>query len=275
MPEIKKFEKAYIMKELEKTGSALKRKIKIFLIGGCAMSFRELKTATKDIDIVFVSPEGLKDFASALRSLGYREAVKLPDEYKNIGASAILRNNDGFQCDLFYKQVCRGLEITERMEGRSQYFKTFRNLHVHLVSPEDIFLFKSMTEREGDLEDMRILATAGLDWNKIKEECLLQERRKIWEAFLVDRLEELEKRFHIKAPITGELKKLAGDEIIKFIFTEIIKKGNDTTDKISKVVKEKYKYSESWTRRELKKLADAGVIKIKREGRVNKYVVSK
>jgi predicted transcriptional regulator len=275
MPEIKKFEKAYITGELEKIGSALKRKIKIFLIGGCAMSFRELKTATKDIDIVFVSPEGLKDFASALKSLGYREAVKLPDEYKNIGASTILRNKDDFQCDLFYKQVCRGLEITERMEGRSQYFKTFGNLRVRLISPEDIFLFKSMTEREGDLEDMRILATGGLDWGKIKEECLLQERRKIWEAFLVDRLEELENRFHIKAPITRELKKLAGEEMTKMVLINIIKEGTDTVDEIAKVVKEKYKYSESWTRRELKKLVDAGTIKIKREGRVNKYAISK
>jgi hypothetical protein len=77
MAEREKFGKDYVEKEFWKIGLALKTKIKIFLLGGCAMVFRDLKPATKDVDIVFTSPTELKEFVDALKSLNYYEVVKL------------------------------------------------------------------------------------------------------------------------------------------------------------------------------------------------------
>jgi hypothetical protein len=270
MDEREKFGKDYVEKELWKIGFGLKTKMKIFLLGGCAIVFRNLKPATKDVDIVFTSSTELKEFVETLKSLNYYEVVKLPKEYEKIGASTVLRNIDGFQCDLFYKQVCGGLEISDSMINRAEHLKTFGNLEVYMMSLEDIFLFKGMTERNVDLDDMRVLAEIGLDWNIIKEECISQEKRKIWEAFLATKLTELKDKFGVEAPILKELWKMAGDELVSRVFQEIVGSGKHTFDEIHEVVKKKYKYSESWTRRELKRLVDKGILKVKKEkGKLN------
>ena len=83
MPERRMFEKDYIERELQRVGLALKSKTIIFLIGGSTMVFGDLKPATKDVDIVFTSPDEFKEFVEALRSLDYREVVDLPEEYEN------------------------------------------------------------------------------------------------------------------------------------------------------------------------------------------------
>lgn len=271
MAEREKFGKDYVEKEFLNIGLTLKIKMKIFLIGGCTMVFRGLKPATKDVDIIFTSPAELKEFVNVLKSLNYYEVVKLPKEYEKMGASAVLRNADNFQFDLFYKQVCRGLKISNNMIKRAEHLKTFGNLDVYMMSPEDVFLFKGMTERNADLDDMRVLAGIGLDWNIIKEECISQEKRKIWEAFLATKLAELKAKFGIEAPILKELWKRAGDELVSKVFQEIIRAGNHTFKEIHQAIRKKYKYSESWTRRELKKLVDKGILKTKKEKRKLKY----
>lgn len=274
MAEVRKFDEGYVLGELEKIGLRLNRRVRAFLIGGCGMVFRDLKEATKDVDIVLVSPMDLKEVVEGLRSLGYSEVLELPAEYEQLGASAILRNKDGFQVDLYYKQVCRGLEVTGGMRGRAEFFKTLGNLDVYLITPEDIFLFKSITEREADLLDMRILAERGIDWDTIMGECLSQEKRKIWESFLVERLGELKDTYGIEAPIIRELWRIAGDELVRRIFVGIVEEGNDTADKIAKAIKERSDYSESWTRKELRKLVERGVLKVEKKGRKYRYCVA-
>ena len=265
------FDEAELLSELERIGNKLRRRVKIFLIGGCSMVFRGQKLSTKDIDIVFTNPSDIKDFTDALTELGFQEVIELPKEYEAFGASAVLRDARGFQFDLFHGLVCRGLEITERMEDRAEFYRSFGNLDVNMMAPEDIFLFKSITEREADLLDMRTLAERGLDWDVIKNECILQEKRKIWEYFLVYRLEEMKSRFGIEAPIINELWRKGDDELIKRVFTEIVKDGNETFDEIHGVIKEKYKYSGTWTRRRLKELVEKGVLKVNKDKRKFRY----
>jgi hypothetical protein len=267
------FNESQLISKLEKIGNNLKRRIKIFLIGGCSMVLRGNKLATKDIDVVFTSASDIKDFAGVLKDLGFQEIVKLPKDYDALGTSAVFRDAKGFQFDLFHRQVCRGLEITKKMEERAEFYRAFRKLDVYLMAPEDIFLFKSITEREADIIDMRTLAERGLNWDVIKEECISQEKRRIWEYFLVYRLEELESRFGIEAPIMKELWKIGGDKLVKKVFIEIVKDGNGTFGRIHDVIKKKYRYSESWTRRELKRLVEKGVLKVKREKRRLRYIL--
>jgi len=271
MVEREKFGKEYVEKEFLKIGLALKTKIRVFLLGGCAMVFRGLKAATKDVDIVFTSPDALKEFVNVLKSLNYYEVVELPKEYGKMGASAVLRNADEFQCDLFYKEVCKGLDISDGIIKRAEHLKTFGNLDVYMMSPEDVFLFKSVTERNADLDDMRILAGVGLDWNVIKEECISQEKMKIWEAFLAKKLAELKAKFDIEAPILRELWKRAGDQLVSKVFQEIVESGKHTLDEIHDEIRKKYKYSESWTRRELKRLVEKGILKTRKEKRKLEY----
>ncbi len=256
---------------LERIGRALKRKVTAYLIGGCAMVLRGQKLATKDVDLVLASAEELKHLVETLKAMDFHEIVRLPEEYKRLGASAIMRDGGGFQLDLFHRQVCRGLELTERMERRAQAFKDFNNLEIRLMSAEDIFLLKGVTERQADLEDMRILLERGLDWNIIKQECLLQEKRRIWEDLLVNNLIKLKERYGIESPITKDLIESADLEVAKRAFTKIILEGNETSAQIANAVKERYGYSESWTRAVLGELTQKGVLSRVRAGRGYRY----
>lgn len=265
------FNRAELENKLRSIGSPLKHEVKVFLLGGCAMVLRGQKSATKDVDIVLNSPKSLKHLVDSLKSLGFHEVVRLPEDYQQLGASAVMRDSDGFQIDLFYRRVCKGLEITDRMEGRAELFGSFGSLHVYLMAPEDIFLFKGVTERETDLDDMRVLAESGVNWNIIKEECHLQEKRRIWEDLLANKMLELRERYGIDSPIIKDLVEAAGFQLAMSVFQEAIGDSNQSFSEIARMIREKYGYSKSWTWRELKKLVEKGAIQRKRAGRVFIY----
>ena len=70
---------------------------------------------------------------------------------------------------------------------------------------EDIFLFKTMTEREGDLSDCIALARMGLDWNAMIAELKHQvSGNDIWITWVAERLEILQERGLI-IPIMAEV----------------------------------------------------------------------
>lgn len=268
----KKFEKDYVYRELRKLGTALRNDVRIYLIGGCNMMFRDAKTATKDIDIVVKQASDLHAIVETLTSLGYYIVKELPKNYQQLGASAVMRNKDGFQCDIFYKQVCGGLEISNRMERRAEFLEKINKLKIYLTAPEDIFLFKSITEREADLEDMRVLIERGLNWSVVSNECKCQKKRKIWEAFLCSKLEELKEKYGIITPIHREIKMAAENEMLKEKFRCIIKNGKPFKEIAARIQKE-LNYSEAWTRKQLEKLVKAGAIKKEKHGRTYKYWV--
>ncbi|MBI2151208.1 hypothetical protein HYU21_00590 [Candidatus Woesearchaeota archaeon] len=79
-----------------------------------------------------------------------------------------------------------------------------------LCSPEDIFLFKCMTEREGDLDDCLALAKLGLDWSIILTELKNQMNHsgnKIWVTWVGERLDLLQER-GLNIPIMEEIDRL-------------------------------------------------------------------
>ena len=142
----------------------LKEEVDIYLIGGGAMMFYGLKPATKDIDIVVLDSKTLSKFISAAEKAGIILAENIGDEYKNIGASMIMVADSGIQLDLFNRVVCNALEVKETVVARANHYRDLGKLHLYLMSPEDIVLFKGITEREADLEDIRTLIEMGINW---------------------------------------------------------------------------------------------------------------
>jgi hypothetical protein len=264
------FDKKYIESEFRKIGKELPEKIQIILLGGANMIYRGLKASTKDIDIVFSDYKELELFFNALKELNYYEFKPKPLEYEMLGTSAILRNTDGFQCDIFYKQVCNGLIINDQIIKRANKLADFDNLTVSLMSMEDVFLFKSITERREDLDDMKNLIEHGLDWETILNECQAQSGYKIWEAFLLEKLSELHKIYGIHSPIIRKLTqiseyKLIKDQIISFIEDE--KSFNEISDHL----KSKYDLSKTWIKKQLDKMVIDGVINKEKKGRTYYY----
>lgn len=258
--ERQKFTREYILNQMKGIASALPTPISIYLLGGGGLAFYGLKEATKDMDVVLLSPDGLKILVNTLRRLNYTPVRRLSREYRKMGASAVLENRDGFRWDIFHKQVCRALIVSEDIMSRAKKVFEEENLSVYLLSKEDIFLFKGITERDLDLEDMASLAESGIDWNTIIMECLQQSKSSgiIWEAALYERMVDLREKYGIKSPFERRLRAIAEEKMTERRLIKIIKRGSNTVREIFAEIG----FSETFVRRELKKLVQEGKLKI-------------
>jgi len=78
------FDSNYIEKEIKKINENLSKQIKIYIFGGGAMSFFDLKTATKDIDIILTSEKDTSELIKTLYKTGYnKNRNKRTNLYKN------------------------------------------------------------------------------------------------------------------------------------------------------------------------------------------------
>jgi hypothetical protein len=229
------FRKTYLENEFKKLNDELPEHVDMYFLGGGAMSFQNLKVATKDIDIVFRSAREFELTRSSLFSLGYFVPC-IRGAYTEMNANAILENADGFRWDLFVQIVCNGLQLSESMIKRSTELFTLENVSVHLLAPEDIFVFKSITSRDRDREDMYMLFTRGLDFDIIRDEIIWQNehnRNFAWIAFFFDGLEEFADRYKISHPIIGELHDLAYQDMLAQMLIEKLKGGPKTFEELS------------------------------------------
>ena len=110
-----RFDSEYIEAELERIGMQIKTPLTVYLIGGGAMAFRDLKNTTKDIDLIVTSWDDLQQLQIVLLANGY-EIVKDPgEEYDELGAQRILENDDGCRIDVFNQQVIDKLVLSDGM----------------------------------------------------------------------------------------------------------------------------------------------------------------
>ena len=189
---------------------ALESKVETLMIGGGAMALRGQKRATKDVDLVIVDNVQRRAFIDAIRKLGFEPLLSPGETYRKMGAR-ILMDREGRWLDIFDERICNMFLVHEGVLARATEHLFGRRLRVLLMSPEDIFLSKSVTERDGDLQDMRVLYDSGLDENRIFDEVAFQAARtdKIWESFLAVRLGEFEEKFDMTVPFKARFEELA------------------------------------------------------------------
>ncbi|MFH1306483.1 MAG: DUF6036 family nucleotidyltransferase [Candidatus Micrarchaeota archaeon] len=221
--------KAFGKSELEETfkqiGAKLRRPVMAYLIGGGAMCFRGQKLATKDLDLVFDSQDDFREFSLALKTCGYAESALLEKEYEEMKASGIWQNDEGFRFDLFVKTVCNAISLSDNMVKRSKLLANYGNLAVYMVSDEDVILFKGITERPDDADDIEsIIRRADINWETIMRECREQSGTRVWYGLLYDKLAEIDSR-GISVPILSQLLKLDNMAIIREAFEAQLRKG--------------------------------------------------
>jgi len=252
--------------------SSLPTPTSIYLLGGGGMAFYGLKEATKDMDVILPSSDDLKTLVDTLRRLGCMPAKQLLREYRAMDASAVLENREGFRWDIFHKQVCRALVISESMISRTTRVFEEGNLSAYLLSKEDIFLFKGITERDLDLEDMASLAESGINWNTIVTECLQQSKSSgtIWEAALYERMVDLREKYGIRSPFEKRLRAIAEGKMTDRRLITIIERGSNTVKGISAEIG----FSETLVRRELMRLVREGRLKADTATRPRRFSLS-
>jgi len=215
----RRFDSEYIETELQDIGRQLETDLTVYLIGGGAMSFRDLKETTKDIDLIVTGGDDLRILQAVLLERGY-DIVRDPnEEYDELGAQRILENNDGCRIDLFNQQVVDKLVLSEGMRRRSEFSFDMGKLSVALISTEDIFLFKLVAGRTDDIEDMFSLLQTNLDFDIIEDELEQQIELLGQELFVThmnEALLELEAQHNVSTPLADRV-----SEITERIYSEL------------------------------------------------------
>ena len=244
----------------------LKRSVTCYLIGGCAMTFRGQKVATKDIDLVVLGSEDLEALVAAMETAGFIGVPDPGEEYRELGAMTTMEDPSGMRFDLFQQVVSRKLAFSPSMQRRSTEEATFSALTLRLASAEDIFLFKGVTGRPDDLDDMSVLATGGLDWDIIKEECLSQESGRNWASHLVGKLEDLEDKYDVVAPITAELRDWAEVWAMRAAVLAFLGVREKSFEEIRDHLQEAYQFTEDDVEEELSRLVERAILVMRKRG---------
>ena len=196
----------------------LEAPLRIYLFGGEAMRIKGLKRSTKDVDIAVTDDPSYMSLRKALVSLGYKElgADEISPVDKRLNPSGIFMNESYPRVDAFTHAICGKFILSEEMFSRAEVKKIGR-LVLGVASNEDLLLLKSVTEREGDIQDMVTLARApGFEWRVVLKELLHQEdiTGKRFCMDLLDSIEAVQKQSGIKAPIHNQLERRCLDQAI-------------------------------------------------------------
>ena len=201
------FEKKELENWLVNVSRYVSKPVTIYLIGGCAMSFKGYKAATKDIDIVMLSKADFDVINSAIMEAGYKLETDLEDEFYLTALAVYLKGDS--RIDLFLKKVGKMLAFTPKMAERATIDNKIGLLTVALVSNEDIFLFKSMTPRPEDIKDCELLIGASLEWNTVFDEIAEQSKANDkWFFWTFEKVCIIENESNISIPIKARLLEL-------------------------------------------------------------------
>lgn len=177
--------------------NSLSINVEFYVIGGAMLLYNSLKESTKDVDIIVSSQNEFFTIQKILKTNGFDG--KIPTfEYKQVDLSQIFVRDD-YRLDLFHSVVCKGFSLTPTMKKRALLIKEFKNLKIFLCAHEDVFLFKTFTQRDGDIDDCLSLAQKqrALNWQVVLDEVQDQIQisgRKVWITYVAERLELLEER---------------------------------------------------------------------------------
>lgn len=210
----------------EEIGKNLSSQVTAYLIGGENMRIKELKSRTKDIDIVVETKEDYELLMKAFTILGYtpKGNVEFSTEDLRLYPSIILQHTNRSRIDLFTKKILRKLSLSSHMISRSNSIH-FGSLKLGILSNEDVFLLKAVTSREGDIQDMATLAKMNyasnnqfqqrtFDWDIIWEEILNQENENNIQTFteiIADNIEWMSEQTGIIPPFRTKLQRYALD----------------------------------------------------------------
>ncbi|MBI1973215.1 hypothetical protein HYS54_00225 [Candidatus Micrarchaeota archaeon] len=282
---VKEFNQNHFIDVLRQVDSLLKTKTKIYIIGGGAMCLQKLKYSTKDLDIIVENGAAAKMIVNALKKLDFAEKakVRLEPPYQKMNPRLVLEDRDGFRIDLFVDVVCNAFHLSEAMKKRAQEYKeppasTFSKLKILLLAREDIFLLKSITERERDLDDMILLLQNTKDFNigivgneLAKQLTHIEKTRNEYgiAQLLYDRLKEIEK-MGIAMPIIRHLKEQAERSLMFWFVKQQIEKGKTTFQDMAA----QFPYRESTVRKGLQELERQNRIVSSRKGKKKEYRIA-
>lgn len=240
---------------LRQVGTRLSAATEAYLFGGGNMLLRGLKAATKDVDLIVNGRDVFQRIARSLTAMGFKRLAErdMRGEDRRLEPSGIYVADHYPRVDLFTKSVLGKFQLTDDMKARAEE-RLFNNLRLKLLSLEDVFLFKSITDRAGDLEDMASIVrkTPRFDWPSLLNTYWAEEKLtgRHFCFTILDNIELLQEKEGIRAPIQRRLLQHCIDTGI----LESVKRGASTVAEIRKLVN----FPEHRLRNRLRALIDNG-----------------
>lgn len=172
-----------------------------------------LKYFTKDIDLVVRTEQEYNTCVEAMKRMGFR-SIRPGAGYSRMNLSDMLEREDGYRIDIFNDRVCGKLRLSEGMVSRSKERVRHEGVILSSCSMEDILIFKSITEREGDLQDCKAIITGTMvDWMIFLKE--LEEQistgEDVWITWVADRLWILREEARLSIPVLDKIIEMADD----------------------------------------------------------------
>ena len=186
--------------------------VHLYLLGGGSMN-AGLKYFTKDIDLVVRTEQEYNSCVEAMKRMGFR-SIRPGAGYSRMNLSDMLEREDGYRIDIFNDRVCGKLRLSEGMVSRSKERVRHEGVILSSCSMEDILIFKSITEREGDLQDCKAIITGTMvDWMIFLKE--LEEQistgEDVWITWVADRLWILREEARLSIPVLDKIIEMADD----------------------------------------------------------------
>jgi len=176
----------------------------IYIFAGAALALKNLKSATKDIDLIFENKEDRVAFEKALDARGYKKTYKGHPKSDHTGWSLNASGETHLYCPGPYP-----FRITPSMRKRSNPRFIFRHVNVFVLAPEDLLLLKTYPRdtnsdeakhmRPDDVSDIKALLTMDLNWTAIRKEIDAQVRNIIDDPNVIDKrsARRVPNRFHL------------------------------------------------------------------------------
>jgi len=137
--------------------------IKGIIIGGLAASLLGRPRFTNDIDLMILDlDDRLADFFNMLKRFDIEPRIENAEEFAKKSRVLLLRHiKSGINIDITMGMLPFEREAFERRNIQSAF-----GLDLNLPAPEDLIIFKSVSMRPQDLEDIRAIVTRHPDLDK-------------------------------------------------------------------------------------------------------------
>lgn len=190
------------------------RNISCYAFGGTAMMFYGYKDDTKDIDLLFKEEDERAAFITVIKHLGFQETSpitiyipkKLRDKFK-----PLMFKKENSRFDLFVKKIFRTL-LSEKMVEDRYAVHEYRGKHtltVHALRTEHIVMLKSVTDRQKDFDDIRLIIDKNkyFNWQYLIDEAIWQyQHGDTWVIYdLEETIKELQKYIFIEQKYLKQL----------------------------------------------------------------------
>lgn len=162
---------------LEEFDDWLTTSVTVYVLGGSAMTVAGLKDQTEDIDLALGVPAAFEHVVDTLCTEGFKRVGEPTASFEGVGRTLELAHPDrDIQIDCFDRQIVGKVWLSEAMQQRATEFWAGETVTAKLLADEDLFLLKAVaggdlsSGRRRDIEDMRLYAQRGLDYDTILDE---------------------------------------------------------------------------------------------------------